>query len=233
MRAFFDFGTSQASILAVHEGMLPLLLRGGLPKRSIQVLRNPVVPWTNSRVQAEKNHEIFFVGRLETDKGIMVLAQAARESGAALRVIGTGPLDGTLRARYPEVDFLGQQPQEAISRLIVTARTLVVPTLWRETFGLVALESLMSGVPIIISLAPLIAHEIIERGLGFGINPGDKSSLKQVLEQVMYDDQRVLNMSELAFRTARGLAPSPEAWGEQLVALYKAKHLAAREEREA
>ena len=60
----------KTTIVAVHEGMIPLLEKGGVGRRAIRVLRNPVTPWRTQRVVAEQNSDVIFVGRLERDKGV-------------------------------------------------------------------------------------------------------------------------------------------------------------------
>src|ERR1700722_6831454 len=64
-----DLSRNTATILAVHDGMVDHLVRGGISKNSIEVLRNPVTPWSQTRIAAEKNYTFLFVGRLEHDKG--------------------------------------------------------------------------------------------------------------------------------------------------------------------
>ncbi|MDG9415076.1 hypothetical protein OLF88_11515, partial [Streptococcus pneumoniae] len=79
-----------ATVVAVHEGMRPYLARGGIGAERVAVLRNPVVPWRSERVRAERNREILYVGRLERNKGVDVVAAAAREAGLPLRIVGDG-----------------------------------------------------------------------------------------------------------------------------------------------
>ncbi len=95
----FSFRNTPATVLAVHDGMIPLLERGGIGRHCIEVLRNPVTPWRSSRVAAEQNQTFLFVGRLEEDKGVTLLAQAARRAGGVERRGGGGGVGGLLQAR--------------------------------------------------------------------------------------------------------------------------------------
>src|SRR6266481_8556707 len=83
-RFLFDLTDTLADILVVHDGMVPHLMRAGVPRQRLRVLRNPVLPWRSSRVQAEGNRDVFYVGRVEADKGVDLLARAARRAGAHL-----------------------------------------------------------------------------------------------------------------------------------------------------
>ena len=48
--ALFDLRTAGA-VLAVHDGMIPHLVSGGVPRERLRVIRNPVMPWRRARLQ--------------------------------------------------------------------------------------------------------------------------------------------------------------------------------------
>ena len=219
----FDLNGSGSTVLAVHEGMVPFLTQGGVPADCIRILRNPVTPWRQQRVEAERNRDVFFVGRLERDKGMQILAQAAREADCRVRVIGDGPLRGILSGEYPELEFLGRRSKSEIGELVKGARCVVVPTLGRETFGLVTVEALTSGIPVIVSESTFLSREIAERGIGLTCPPGDVLALSSQLCRIMGDDELVASMSRLAFVQAPSLAMTPDAWCRALVEIYQGK----------
>ena len=220
-----DLASSGATVLVVHEAMAPLMSRGGIPANVMRVLRNPISPWLDERVCAEANATVLYVGRLETDKGIDVLAEAARRAGVALSVVGDGPLRSSLAAAYPEVAFHGRLGHAEISQMARTARLLVVPTLVRETFGMVALEGLMSGLPTLITTSALICNEICALGMAASCPPGDIDGLARALSALVSpaSDLRVRAMSETAFAGARALAPTDRQWQTALLDIYRDK----------
>ncbi|GJD54714.1 glycosyltransferase family 4 protein [Methylobacterium dankookense] len=226
--AAIDLARGPATVVAVHEGMRPYLARGGIGADGVAVLRNPVLPWRSERVRAEGNREILFVGRLERDKGVDVVAAAAREAGLPLRIVGDGPLRAELARDYPEASLMGWRSPAEIAGLAEEARLLVVPTRWRETFGLVTLEAVMSGLPVLVSRHALIAQEVVDLGCGEACDPDDRASLAAQMRRLAGDDLQVRWMSESGFYRARDLAPQPEAWCDSLLALYRAKLAAAR-----
>jgi glycosyltransferase involved in cell wall biosynthesis len=221
-RAVFDLGSTRATLIAVHDGMSPYLERGGIAPGAIRVLRNPVTAWRTERIPAERNRDVFFIGRLEQDKGVDLLAKAAKRAGAHLQIIGDGPLIDDLARDHPECDLLGWRSRAEIAELIGGARMVVAPTRWRETFGLVALEALMSGVPVIASRFALLSEEIVDRGLGVACDPYDEAALAAAIGQLLGDDALVEEMSSRAFATARALAPTPRQWFFELLAIYEA-----------
>jgi glycosyltransferase involved in cell wall biosynthesis len=224
----FNLSHTRSTIMAVHEGMIPHLERGGVRSDSIKVVRNPAVPWRETRVTAERNKDVFFVGRIERDKGIDVLARAVRKAGVSAKIIGDGVLRESLQHQYPEIEFLGYRTKREIAELVASARILVVPTRWRETFGLVAVEGLMSGIPVIASTSAPIAEEIVRLGLGMACPAADPTLLAQQIADLTADDDIVANISRRAFEEGRRLAPTPEEWCDALLALYESKCAEAR-----
>lgn len=216
-------------ILAVHDGMAPIMQRGGISATAIRVLRNPVVPWCSERVTAERNRVLLYVGRLDEDKGVDLLAAAARRARVRLRIIGAGPLGENLAQDYPEIEFTGWRSREEIARLCRDARALIMPSRWRETFGIAPLEGLLSGLPLLVSRNALIAPEIAEGGYGLLCDPHDRDGFAALLADTAKDDAMAARMSIAAYTRARELAPTPEQWIEQLLAHYAAVLKAAAE----
>ncbi len=216
-----NFKQSSATVIAVHEGMHPYLTRGGIPKSRIATLRNPVTPWLSERLQAEHNREVFYIGRLEKDKGVDVVAAAARKAGLPMCVIGDGPLRKELADDHPHARLLGWRSPKDIAGLIKTARVLVVATRWRETFGLVTLEAIMSGLPVVVSRHALIAPEVAALGCAESCDPDRPDAMAGILSRLSQDDQTIQRMSEAGFRQRHQLAPTPTSWCESLIALYQ------------
>jgi glycosyltransferase involved in cell wall biosynthesis len=217
----FDLTTSAARVVAVHEAMVPLLVRGPIAASSIRVLHNPVMPWRTSRVPLENNSDVVFVGRLDGDKGAHLMARAARRVGARLRLIGDGSLAAEIMELYPRAELLGGRSRAEITELIATGRIVVSPTLNREPFGLAPLEALMSGIPVIVSKSSPFAGDIVERKLGLVCDPHDEAALTGTFETLAYDNLLVRRLSLRAMTEARRLAPpTPAQWCDGLLSVY-------------
>jgi glycosyltransferase involved in cell wall biosynthesis len=218
-QSLLNLESGEATVVAVHEGAVPYLARAGIAPRNIRVLRNPVMPWRQARVAAEDNRDLFFVGRLEEDKGIDLLAAAAAHAGLPIQLIGDGALAAALR-RYPGLQLHGWQPRERIAELIGKARLVVLPSRCRETFGLAAFEALMSGVPVVVSRFAAIADEVAKSGFGRVCDPYDGAALAALLRELAGDGRQIEEMSRRAFAGARRLAPTPAEWCDGLLRLY-------------
>ena len=100
---------------------------------------------------------------------------------------------------------------------------LVVATRWRETFGLVTLEAVMSGLPVLVSRHALIAPDVVDLGCAEICDPDRPDAMALILSRLSKDDQRVQAMSEAGFEHGRQLAPTPQVWCEALIAIYGKK----------
>ena len=231
--AVFGLAVEPSTFVAPHEGVTPYLMRGGVPAERVRVVRNPVTPWTDSRVQAEAQQRILFVGRLEADKGVDRAAEAAERCGLSLTVIGDGPLAAPLAKAYPRHQFLGRKTRAEIAAIAAETRLLIVAPLWPETFGLVTFEGILSGVPTMLSRNALVAEELRRRDAAQVFDCEDANSFAATLARLHGDAARLAALSRNGFALRDVLAPSPEAWGRSLVALYQSMLAAAAEEKAA
>lgn len=214
-----DMSKSNCTIASIHPMMNSWLERGGIPSSRIRTVLNPVKPFAKKRIPAEENSDIFFIGRLEFEKGVDIAAEAARTVGRRLRVIGDGAFREELLQRYPEVICEGWKTHDEISALLQEARFVVMPSRLPEPFGLVAHESLQSGIPIVAFKSAFIANEARELGCGIVAEASDAESLAAAFAELDSDD-RVQHMSKTAFALSPGLANTPQSWCNELIALY-------------
>lgn len=220
-QALIDFERDPVRVLAIHDGMLPGLERGGIPASAITVIRNPIRPFRESRIVAEANRAFVFIGRLDTEKGADLAAKGARAAGVRLRIIGDGPMMAELRRDYPEVEFCGQQPADAIGALVEQARGLIMSSRYPEPFGLVAGEAMWSGLPVILPSTALMASEIEGLGAGIAYDPRSPLALGDCLRHVAGDDALVAGMSRAAFTATRSLGNTPDDWIDALLRSYR------------
>ena len=99
---------------------------------------------------------VLFVGRLVEAKGVRDAIEAWRASGVPLPLVlaGTGPLRTELEraatsAGGPRLEVRGWVGREALAGLYRRARALLFPPRWQEPFGIVGLEALSFGVPVV------------------------------------------------------------------------------------
>ena len=125
---------------------------------------------------------LLFVGRLTPEKGVDAAVELARRAGLSL-VIAAKAIDPHELAIYRDVvepaeragivTFLGEVGVPARDRLFADARATVMLGEWPEPFGLVAVESLAAGTPLIARRAGALP-EIVREGVdGFVVDDMD------------------------------------------------------------
>ncbi len=87
-----------------------------------------------------------YVGRVAVEKNIEAFLDLPIEGGSKV-VVGDGPQRASLQQRYPDVVFTGAKFGEELARHYASADIFVFPSR-TDTFGLVMLEAMASGVPV-------------------------------------------------------------------------------------
>ena len=86
-----------------------------------------------------------FVGRVSYEKNIEAFLRL--DLPGVKVVCGTGPLEASLKKRYPHICWLGVLPRDQLARIYAAADVFVFPCR-SETFGLVMLEAMACGTPV-------------------------------------------------------------------------------------
>jgi len=179
---------------------------------------------------------ILFVGALDKAhyfKGINILLEAVseiRHPKSDIRIVG----DGDLKTSYEKlaekldikdrVEFLGKISDEELPRIYQQADLLVLPSINKnEAFGLVLLEAMACGVPVIASDLPGVRTVFEDGRQGLLCKPGDVSDLKNKIEEILADEEK----RKIMGKEARILALEKYSWkkiGRKLNDIIKQKN---------
>jgi glycosyltransferase involved in cell wall biosynthesis len=147
----------------------------------------------------EENHEIrvCFVGRIEHRKGIDLLLEAGHRLHARFPemryfFIGKdhlGVRDYLAKASFStdflgKLHFIGQISRHEVQQYLLKSDFAVFPSRY-EPFGIVALESMACGLPVIVSSAGGWSEAVEDGVTGFLVEPGDVESLRQAMEKII------------------------------------------------
>ena len=140
-----------------------------------------------------KKRELIFVGRLVSDKGASLLLDALKlmTTKARLTMVGNGPERAALEKQTAEsglqaqVEFAGSRHGEQLADALREHEILVVPSLWQEPFGIVALEGIACGCVVIGSAGGGLAEAIDSCGVTFP--NGDARALANAMTRLLDD----------------------------------------------
>jgi phosphatidyl-myo-inositol alpha-mannosyltransferase len=156
---------------------------------------------------------ILFVGRLEKRKGLGDLLRAYRAMKprvprSRLIIVGDGPLRGRVesyvsRHRLQDVVMAGFVPESVKPRYYCSADLFCAPATGAESFGIVLLEALASGLPVIATEVPGYMS-VLEPGRdSLTVQPKNWRELAASLVILGRDPELRLRMSEYALRKVR------------------------------
>lgn len=210
----------QGRVLLIHPALAPSMINASLDPARLTVIRNPLRPFIDGRIEAERNREVLFVGRLTYEKGPDLAARAAQEAGALMRFVGEGPMADQLAAQFPGAIFEGFLPRERIATAAARARMLVMPSRWAEPYGMVAGEALWSGLPVIASQSAFLAPEIAAANAGLAVDTRDPARFREAILTLLSDDQLTLTMSQNAREATKNLGLSLTDWETANLSVY-------------
>jgi 1,4-alpha-glucan branching enzyme len=151
---------------------------------------------------------IFYIGRLVFEKGVQVLIEAmpgilSQVPEARLVIAGSGPMEEELKRMAEHlgdrVRFVGYVDDDYRDRLYRAADVCVIPSLY-EPFGIVALEAMKYGKPLVISDTGGLA-EIVRHGEdGFKALPGHVESLVWHVTEPLLHPELGEQMAQAAYR---------------------------------
>jgi phosphatidylinositol alpha-mannosyltransferase len=133
-----------------------------------------------------------FIGRHEPRKGLETLVRAwsSMPADATLLVAGDGPATARLRdatVHDRRIHWLGRVSDTEKWRLLATAGVLCTPSMGGESFGVVLLEAMAAGLPVVASDIPGYRAAVGDRGAALLIAPGDPQALAAALCDVLDD----------------------------------------------
>lgn len=166
---------------------------GITPEDYLSVERKPVL---TARLSDKRNVKVFFTGRLVYYKGVDVLLRAfAMTEGCELFIAGTGELEQSLRDfaknghMEKKVHFLGFLPDKELKQAYADCDIFVLPSVAKsEAFGIVQLEAMVYGKPVINTSLPSGVPCVSVHGkTGLTVSPCDAKALADAVNTLAAD----------------------------------------------
>jgi glycogen synthase len=152
---------------------------------------------------------VLFVGRISEQKGIFPLLEAARTlpAGVQLVLCASSPDTPELLARLeaavagrPEIRWINAMlPVPEVVQLYSHAAVFVCPSIY-EPFGLINLEAMACGTPVVASRVGGIPEVVVDGETGRLVEPGNAGALADALRQALADPAGARRMGEAGRR---------------------------------
>ena len=163
---------------------------------------------------------LLYVGRFSREKNLPFLVRAfaaLHQDRAAPRIVlalvGYGPLEGELRQLAADlhigdlIQFWGPALQEELPHLYRKADVFILPSV-SETWGLVVLEAMLSGLPVLVSEQCGCACDVVNPETGWTFSPFDQAQLTALLDKVSRIPRSTLeSMGKAALEVASVYSP--------------------------
>lgn len=154
-----------------------------------------------------RDKELVFLGRLVSDKGANLLLDALAQLKSMgltpkLTIIGSGSEESRLRQQaqdleiFNQVNFAGVKVEHELAKLLNAHQIMVVPSLWDEPFGIVALEGIACGCVVVGSEGGGLKDAIGPCGVTFP--NGHVEPLTQTLFDLLTHPKKLTNYREKA-----------------------------------
>jgi glycosyltransferase involved in cell wall biosynthesis len=189
---------------------------------------HPEIPWSivpdglslaDAPFSERPGEALCFVGRMSPEKGAADAVAIARRAGRPLRVASKEPIVPIERdyfenvfqpaARGAEVELLGELGRDDRDRLFAESYASLMPGDWPEPFGLVAIESLACGTPVVARRVGGIP-ETVRDGID-GVIDDSVAALAERLDEVAGLDRRAIRESVLERFSATRMTDRYEA----------------------
>lgn len=146
---------------------------------------------------------VLFVGRLVEIKGVKYLIEAMKDIDAILVIVGDGPLKKELEQMaekinqqecFDKIKFIGTKTHDELRTIYASADVFALPSVTdkaggQEGLGLVMLEAMASGLPVVASDSGGIPQVIQDEVNGLLCKEKDSQALSQKLLRIFYDDK--------------------------------------------
>lgn len=138
--------------------------------------------------QLPKEEYLLFVGDLSQDKGIEILLAAYAQLVDAPKLLLIGRRHTTTPTTLPaNVEILGPWPHAAVMEAWRRCGIALTPSLVPETFGIVALEAMSSGRPVIAADSGGLGEVLVCGESGLLVPPGDVEALRAAMQSLLAD----------------------------------------------
>ena len=154
--------------------------------------------------RARKDDYVLWLGRFSPDKGAHIAIDAARAAGR--RIVLAGKLNEAPERAYfeeavrprlgPDAEYVGEADATLKRELFAGARCLVFPIQWEEPFGMVMIEAMACGTPVVATRRGSVPEVVAHGETGLLSAPWDIPALAKNIVRLLEDPELARRMGQ-------------------------------------
>lgn len=182
------------------------------------LVKNPINVGRRMYIEADKNIDYLYIGRLSDEKGPQLFCEAVTRAGVRGVIIGKGLLEEKLKLKYPGIEFLGWKNKEQINVQLKKTRTLIFPSLWYEGSPLTVPEVQAQGIPCIVTNCSSAVDDIVQEENGEIV----EANVDDIVNAIgrFEDDEYVERLSKNTYRMFDERRGSEKWFVDNLIHIY-------------
>jgi glycosyltransferase involved in cell wall biosynthesis len=228
---------SRSRMIVASQFMKSILLYNGFEKKRIEHI--PLftdLPEYKASIPSKDQPIVLGVGRIATEKGMDYLVRAFSKVGyrAKLIIVGEGPALESLKSLVQalgiseRVTFPGWLAHEHLGEFYRKSNVVVIPSVAPESFGMVGIEAMSYGKPVIAFDIGGISEWLYDGETGFLLAPRDEAGLQEKINALIERPELAGQMGGKG-RKAVIEKFSPERHVERLISVFEKEVEAFRE----
>lgn len=140
--------------------------------------------------QLPEGEYLLFVGDVKRDKGVEVLFRAYAEMNTHVPLVVIGrPINDFETPIPPNVQIFPGWPHDAVMGAWSRCTIALAPSTWLEAFGIVAIEAMAMGRPLVASRIGGLSDIVIDEQTGLLVPPGNHQALRTAIERLLDDPE--------------------------------------------
>jgi glycosyltransferase involved in cell wall biosynthesis len=187
---------TRSFIIVASKFMKSVLIKNGFIEKNIKVIPYfTYLPKLKEKSLPNDSKKILAVGRLVKAKGMhhLINAFSMIDEKIQLDIVGDGPEAAALkrlvqqRGLTSKINFYGWLTHEKVKKIYANSFAVAVPSVWPEPFGIVGIEALAHGKPVVAFNSGGISEWLLNGNTGFLVKVGDDEGLADKIEMLLKD----------------------------------------------
>ena len=206
-------GVSKPVLSQIDYNGPKVIIPNGVDNKLFYPKGEKIEKFISSKKDRQSFINILFVGRIEKRKGLIYLVKAfeilrKKYENLRLIVVGEGDKreeieDFVREHRIPDVFFEGEVKEKELPKYYRTADICCFPSIYGEGFGIVLLEAMASGKPVVAFANEGYKQVLTGKGAEFLVKPRDFQGLAEKLEILIKDENKRKEMGKWGEKEAR------------------------------